>query len=137
MTFSELPEALGDNDIFCYGYLHKEVANECDLYYKLLLSAKIFVNPASQWGGYSSTVEAMFYGCPVIVSPYDDFVENFGGEIDFGIYHTSGKLSDEIYAVLNMPTNDYRRMAKNGADRVKDYTWDNYVYHFLRDVVRD
>lgn len=51
MTESELPDTTGDENITCYGYLHKDKTDERDLYYNLLLSAKLFVNPATQWGG--------------------------------------------------------------------------------------
>ena len=59
---------------------------EREKYYNLLKSARVLINPASKWGGYSSTIEAMYYGCPIIVSPYDDFIEEFGKLIPFGYY---------------------------------------------------
>lgn len=134
MTSDELHLTSDVSWIKCYGYLHKDKPKEKDLYYDLLLNAKVFVNPAAQWGGYSSTVEAMFYGCPVIVSPYDDFAANFGKEINFGIYHKPGELTDEISTILNMPENEYKSISRNAANSVKDYTWDNYVNLFLNDL---
>ncbi len=134
MTSNELHLTSDVSWIKCYGYLHKDKPKEKDLYYELLLNAKVFVNPAAQWGGYSSTVEAMYYGCPVIVSPYDDFAANFGKEINFGIYHKSGELTDEISTILNMPENEYKSISRNAANSVKDYTWDNYINLFLNDL---
>ena len=134
ITESELPDTTGDKNRTRHGYLHKDKTDERDLYYNQLLSAKLSVKPATQWGGYSSTIEAMLYGCPVIVSPYDDFVANFGTDINFGTYHQQAKLADEISDIFNMSTSDCVLMAKNRADRVKDYTWDNYVTAFLEDL---
>lgn len=134
MTKKELAINAVESDIHCYGYLNKDVDEERDLYYDLLLRAKLFVNPASQWGGYSSTIEAMFYGCPIIVSPYADFVEEFGNKIDFGIYHKANQLTAELNELLSLSEKDYSSMATAAANRVKDYTWDKYVDAFLLDI---
>lgn len=84
-------------------------------------------------GGYSSTVEAMYFYTPVIVSPYDDFVNEFGKDIDFGIYnekYDSSVLAKNIEAIFN--SGDYENMCLNAHERVKDYTWDNYVDKILK-----
>ena len=86
MKKSELSEIDSSDGITFHGYLNKRYQSQCDLYYKLIQEATILVNPARQWGAYSSTVEAMYYGCPVVVSPYDDFVKEFGVNIGFGVY---------------------------------------------------
>lgn len=118
------------NDIFCYGYLNKGVKEERDLYYSLLLSCKVFVNPAKVWGGYSSTVEAMYYGSPIVVAPYDDFVEEFGRDIKFGKYFEDGvSLEGIIESVL--VDNNYDSLCVEAHNLVKDYTWDSYVDSFL------
>lgn len=119
-----------DNSIYCYGYLHKNIKEEYDIYYSLILRAKIFVNSTPQWAGYSSTIEAMYYGCPVIVSPYEDFVAEFGTNILFGDY-VSG--NDELYPTIKgiLKCSDYPNLVKAAHNAVKDYTWDNYIDSFL------
>lgn len=134
MSYAELNVEQSAKGVFCYGYLRKDNDKECDKYYELLLNAKVFVNPATQWGGYSSTIEAMYYGCPVIISPYEDFVEEFGMEIDFGLYHRQGMLASELREILNLPYEQYRHLAKKAANRVEDYTWDNYIECLLKDL---
>ncbi len=94
------------------------------------------MNPSKQWGGYSSTVEAMFYGCPVVVSPYEDFVANFGNDIKFGMYlrDESASLTNLLEKILSLPRETYSQMAEAAHSTVADYTWDNYVTHFLADI---
>ena len=121
-----------DTDIHCYGYLRKNVKEERDLYYSLLHTCKVFVNPAQQWGGYSSSIEAMFYGSPIIVAPYDDFVYEFGENINFGRYtNDKEELHKTIKIILNAGKEDYHALCINAHKRVSDYTWSNYVDEFL------
>jgi glycosyltransferase involved in cell wall biosynthesis len=90
------------------------------------------VNPAANWGAYSSTIEAMYYGTPVIVTPYDDFVADFGREIEFGYYlEKPDNLLPLIKKVLSQTTEEYQTMCLAAREAVKDYTWDKYVDVFL------
>lgn len=115
-----------EEGIYCHGYLHKNVAEERDMYYSLMLRAKVFVNSTPKWGGYSSTVEAMFYGCPVIVSPYDDFVAEFGADITFGKYvNERNDLYSSVKDILQ--SDDYDRLVFSAHGAVKDYTWNCYI----------
>lgn len=123
-----------DNGIFCYGYLRKDVKNERDIYYQLIQECKVFVNPAEKWGGYSSCVEAMFYGAPVIVAPYKDFVAEFGENINFGRYLREKSLADTIKDILYAPEDAYENMCLNAHNRVKNYTWGNYVDKFIESL---
>ena len=121
--FDELPQ-----NVFCHGYLHKDNEEERKLYYDLLISAKVFVNPTPLWAGYSSTIESMYFYTPVIVSPYKDFVDEFGENIDFGVYNEkflAQTLADNILRLVLNPK--YLEMCNNAHDRVKNYTWKNYV----------
>lgn len=129
-------EQLGvkDKDIHCHGYLRKNVKEERDLYYSLLHNCKVFVNPAQQWGGYSSSIEAMYYGCPIIVAPYDDFVCEFGDDINFGEYTNGNDLDTTIANILYASDEKYSALCKNAHDRVNDYTWSNYVDAFLKSL---
>lgn len=125
--FDDLPEG-----VTCYGFLNKSDENDRITYYELLLNAKILVNANPKWGAYSSTIEAMYFCTPVIVSPYKDFIEEFGDEINFGIYNkefTKESLASNIKTILN--DRDYSRICMCSHETVKDYTWDNYVDKLL------
>lgn len=123
-----------DNGIFCYGYLRKDVKKERDIYYRLIQECKVFVNPAELWGGYSSCVEAMYYGAPVIVAPYKDFVTEFGESINFGQYIREKSIADTIKEILYATEEKYESLCLNAHNRVKDYTWSNYVDKFLESL---
>jgi glycosyltransferase involved in cell wall biosynthesis len=121
--FDSLP-----NGVTCYGFLNKSEEKYRRTYYDLLLNAKVLVNANPKWGAFSSTVEAMYYYTPVIVSPYQDFVENFGEKIDFGVYNqdfTAESLSNDIKSVIN--SDNYAEMCNFAHESVKTYTWENFV----------
>ena len=126
MTHSQIP---AHENVYCHGYLHKDIEKERNEYYNLLLNCRCIVNPTKGWAGYSSCVEAMYYGCPVIVSPFDDFTEEFGTEIDFGYYCDENNLEQKIAMMLEAP--NYADMCRNAHERVKDYTWDKYIDAFI------
>lgn len=121
--FGSLPEG-----VTCYGFLNKSEEKDRKTYYDLLLGAKVLVNANPKWGAYSSTVEAMYYYTPVIVSSYPDFVKNFGEKIDFGVYNqdfTSESIVNDIKSVIN--SDNYTEMCNFAHEIVKSYTWENYV----------
>lgn len=121
--FDSLPEG-----VTCYGFLNKSEERDRKIYYDLLLGTKVLVNANPKWGAFSSTVEAMYYYTPVIVSPYQDFVKNFGEEIDFGVYNqdfTAECIATDIKSVIN--SNNYTEMCNFAHENVKTYTWENYV----------
>lgn len=128
--FKQLPQS-----VFCYDYLDKAKQNEKILYYELFLKAKIFINPTTLWGGYSSTVEAMFFYNPVIVSAYSSFVDSFGDEINFGYYVKNGQ-QDSLKACIIQIMDDpnYTRLCQNSHEAVKNFTWERYVDCFLERV---
>ena len=113
-----------------HGYLDKGITAGRQEYYRLLLTAKVLVNPTAGWAGYSSIVEAMFYATPVVLYPFDDFKEEFGDTIDFGAYcGAADNLPDVITHVISAA--DYAQLARNAHEAVKDYTWSQYVDAFL------
>ena len=130
--------SVDDKKIHCYGYLRKNIEEERILYYSLLHNCKVFVNPAQQWGGYSSTIEAMFYGCPIVVAPYDDFICEFGTDINFGRYtNKEEELYKTIDSIINANKDIYKAMCFNAYNRVSDYTWSNYVDDFLESLKKE
>ena len=121
--FDSLPDGVA-----CYGFLNKSDERDRKTYYDLLLGAKVLVNANPKWGAFSSTVEAMYYYTPVIVSPYQDFVKNFGEKIDFGVYNqdfTTESIANDIKSVIN--SDNYTEMCNFAHEIVKSYTWENYV----------
>lgn len=121
--FDSLPEG-----VTCYGFLNKSEERDKKTYYDLLLGAKVLVNANPKWGAFSSTVEAMYYYTPVIVSPYQDFVKNFGKEIDFGVYNqefTAESIAENIKYIIN--SDNYTEICNFAHENVKSYTWENYV----------
>ncbi len=118
--------------VTCYGYLDKNNAMGKVKYYDLMHSAKAMVNHTANWGGYSSIIEGMYYGCPILVSKYDDFVSEFGEEIDFGYYTNNDTLLNDLRRVFNC--SDYTSLCLNAHNRVKDYTWDGYIDEFIHTV---
>lgn len=124
-----------DTSIYYYGYLHKDVETECRIYYKLLKEASIFVNPTKQWAGYSSTVEAMYYYTPIIVSPYNEFTQEFGHNIDFGLYNEifdPNTLRDNILRIFT--DKNYEGICLSAHNQVKDYTWHSYMLRLLKEI---
>ena len=121
--FDSLPDR-----VTCYGFLNKSEERDRKTYYDLLLRAKVLVNANPKWGAFSSTVEAMYYYTPVIVSPYQDFVKNFGEKIDFGVYNqdfTAKSIVNDIKSVIN--SGNYTEICNFAHKNVETYTWENYV----------
>ena len=128
--FDNLPDG-----VFCHGYLHKDIEEECKLYYDLLLEARIICNPTPKWAGISSIMEAMYFYTPFIIAPFDDFKEYIGDTLDCGYFNEefeSSTLANNIQRMLN--AKDYEQMALNGHEHVKDYTWDNFIEWFLSET---
>ena len=122
--------------VHCHGYLNKSNPEHYKLYYELMLSAKVFVNPTPFWGSYSSCIEAMFYYTPCVVHPYDQFVMEFGEQLNFGEYNTDFTpqgVADSLLKVLNAA--NYAQMAGNAHERVKDYSYESYVNWTLEEMM--
>lgn len=119
-----------------FGYLRKEIPVQQELYYKTLLESKLLVNPTQHWAGYSSTIEAMYYYTPVLISPYIDFVEEFGQEIPFGEYTTSepNEVAKKIRFCFSLTEDDYTSRSKAAHEKVANYTWDAYVDKLLQKI---
>lgn len=135
MTRSQLQLDKSASAISCYGYLRKNIPDEAEHYYELLHSAHVLVNPSPQWGAYSSTVEAMYYGCPVIVAPYKDFVADFGKKIRFGFYiNNATELAYSLEKIFTISDLEYAMLCKNAHEKTAHYTWDEYVQTFLESL---
>lgn len=126
-------EELFENDelvenVNCFGYLKKDNQEDNEIYYNLLFSAKVLVNPSETWAAYSSSIEAMKYFTPIIIKPYEAFVKDFGTENDFGYYLENTDIETIVNAIEKVIlANNYFDFCRNANDRVKDFTWENYV----------
>jgi len=128
--FPALPEG-----VTCYGYLDKGKKQENERYYEELINAKVIINTTPVWAGYSSTIEGMYFYTPVIVSPYSDFVNEFGKELNFGFYcQEFDVLSLKEAIELLFQRNDYQQLCINAREKVKDYTWENYVTKLMTEI---
>lgn len=125
----------GINGIIFHGYLNKEITRERLLFYQLLTKATVFINTNPRWGAYSSTLEAMNFYTPVLVSRYDEFESNFGEELDFGYYvrlNESHLIYDKIMSIVRQPT--YHQLCLNAHEKVKDFTWNNAMDDFFKKI---
>ena len=98
-------------------------------------SSNVVVNVTPQWAGYSSIIESMFFYTPVIISPFNEFVSEFGSLISFGIYNLSYSkdcLAGNISKLLK--SDRYWEMCISAHNKVKDYTWGRYVDEILNMV---
>jgi glycosyltransferase involved in cell wall biosynthesis len=128
--FPEAPDS-----VTFHGFLRKDIAEENELYYKLIIGAKILINVTPLWGGYSSLVEGMFFYTPIIAYPFEQLTDEFGSDIGFGRYCktcSEDSLRDVMSEVLHSSKEQYRQMCLISHEKVKMYTWDNYVKHMLQ-----
>lgn len=127
---------IGDNPswVHCHGFLHKDVDAECALFYKLLLRARMVVNPNPGWAAYSSLIEAMYYYTPVVVSPFDQFKNEFGDACHFGAYVSQPNTQCLAKAIEEVAGSEdkYLKLCYAAHDSVALYTWGNYVNKLLR-----
>lgn len=133
MTRDEWPEA--PESVTFHGFLHKDNPAENRCYYELMRGARMLVNPTPTWGAYSSTVEAMYFYNPIVVSHYEQFVKEFGHTLDFGYYCMPEHLDSLVKAIdeiINASNEQYAAMCRNAHKRVASYTWSNYVSSMLK-----
>jgi len=117
-----------------HGYLDKGNIVQRKLYYEILNRAKVFVNTNEKWASFSASIEAMYHYVPVIVTPYPEFVETFGSQINFGKYcGANDDLSALISEIITNP--NYPKLCTNSHDAVSDFTWDNYIGKMLSVIV--
>ncbi len=121
--------------LFYHGYLDKGIASENELYYKLITEAKVIVNTNPDWGSFSAMTEAMYYYTPVITTPYPEFTETYGNEIDFGYYVNNNSLEElisKIELILTHSSDKQIELMNNAHQKVKDFTWSIYTDKVLK-----
>ena len=119
--------------IQCHGYLDKADDQQRELYYQLLKESSLLVNHNPVWGGYSSTIEAMFFYTPIVVAPYDEFVNEFGKDASFAEYchdFSVECLAESIRHIFDSQSRRQRSIDAHNA--VKNYTWTAYVEKLIK-----
>lgn len=122
----------------CYGYLDKGNPQACETYYELMRKCRLFINTTPKWGAFSASVEAMYHYMPVIITPYSEFVNTFGNEIDFGVYHSETAGAEALCReMLEMLDNrNFESMANAAHTAVADFKWDIFVGNMLKTLER-
>lgn len=116
--------------LFYHGYLDKGIVAENELYYKLITEARVIANTNPDWGAFSAMTEAMYYFTPVITSPYKEFTETYGAEIDFGFYVTPNATEElvlKLENILNNSDENQLKLMDNAHAQVKDFSWSAYT----------
>jgi glycosyltransferase involved in cell wall biosynthesis len=78
--------------------------------------------------------EAMYFYTPVITTPYSEFTETYGAEINFGYYvneNSNQKLVSTIETLLGNTDEQQLILMNNAHEKVKDFSWDNYSNKLL------
>lgn len=127
----ELPRELqpADPNIRFYSYLDRSVAEERDLYQKLLQSAKIFVFPMRPSPDAGVIREAQLNCTPIIVSKFSSAVTHGHNGIVVDSLEP-GDFANQM-DVISQDNPRWRQMARNGHESVKSYTWAKTVENFL------
>ncbi len=116
--------------LFYYGYLNKGIVLENELYYKLIIEARVIVNTNPNWGSFSAITEAMYYQTPVITLPYPEFTKTYGTEINFGFYvneDVTDDLTSKLTDILNDSKDEQLNKMKSALNQVKNFSWSAYT----------
>ena len=116
--------------LFYYGYLNKGIVLENELYYKLIIEARVIVNTNPKWGSFSAITEAMYYQTPVITLPYPEFTKTYGTEINFGFYvneDVTDDLTSKLTDILNDSKDEQLNKMKSALNQVKNFSWSAYT----------
>lgn len=139
IAYSRIAQKYSDVDLICTGSLFNK--NEAVQIAKLGLNnrviavkasevemamlyrdAELFVYPSFYEGFGMPILEAMVYGCPVVLSNTSCFPEIAG---DAGAYFNPYKVEDIQYSMMKVLDDlHYRReLVKKGVDRIKMFSW--------------
>ncbi len=122
-----------------HGYLEKSNHQQNDEYKRILNNSIAFINTTPEWAGFSSTLEAMYYGLPIYTSKYTSFIETFGDSIEFGDYclnNTPEEITNFVTGILSMNSSDYTNLCLNARKKAEPFTWSAYIISMLT-IVND
>lgn len=120
---------VSNDKIFFHGYLNKGKKDEYETYYNVLKKSIVLVNTNELWAGMSSVLEAMYYYRPIITSKYEEFVQTFGEDIDFGYYSANNHIDikSQLETIIQLNENEYKEMSISAHLAVKDFTYDAFI----------
>lgn len=132
MNKKDFPK-VDNNRIIFHGYLNKGNDNQRKEYYNIIRHSLVIINTNDKWAGMSSILECMYYYRPIITSKYDEFVKTFGNKIDFGYYANNNyqDILNKINLLLKQSYKNYTKMAFNSHEKVKDFSYCNFVKKIL------
>lgn len=127
---SEIPA-----NVNIYGYLDKDNIDDRRIYYALMKDSKVFVNTSPKWGAFSASLEAMYFYNPVLVTPYNEFTETFGKNIEFGSYvGFDDNLENILNDFLNLDFSKYCELAKNAEIAVRPHSWKSFTDSLIKKI---
>jgi len=136
MSEGDVPFSCPRNVLF-HGYLEKSDASQLALYDSILKNAVAFINTTPNWAGFSSALEAMYYGLPIYTSRYKSFEETFGSKPDFGDYcenNTPEEIVSFVERILKMSPDSYLDMCLCSRKKAEPFTWSAYVDNLLSEL---
>ncbi|SDA65388.1 Glycosyltransferase involved in cell wall bisynthesis [Lachnospiraceae bacterium G11] len=125
------------NYVKFHGYLEKSDPAQLERYNHILGNALAFVNTTPVWAGFSSALEAMYYGLPIYTSRYSSFEETFGSQLDFGAYcenNSPSEIAEFIENLLAESPDEYLGLCFNSRKKAEPFTWSAYVDKLLLEV---
>lgn len=123
--------------IHFHGYLEKSDTADFNRYDSILKNAVAFINTTPNWAGFSSALEAMYYGLPIYTSRYKSFEETFGSKPDFGDYcenNTPEEIVSFVERILKMSPDSYLDMCLSSRKKAEPFTWSAYVDNLLSEL---
>ena len=133
MSKEQLPDC--PKGVICYGYLNKDNPQEQELYYKLLKKAKVFVNTTPKLGSLGAMLEALYFFTPVITTPQDYMVINFGDKLEFGHYCRDNSLETLCSNIKHIFQNQkYASLCANAHASVKGFSISSCIDEIINDI---
>lgn len=125
---------INQKNIHFHGYLNKGKQEEYEKYYNIIKNSLVIVNTNDKWAGMSSLLEVMYYYRPIITSKYEEFIKTFGESINFGYYskNNSNEIKNILEKIINMPNQEYQKLAINTHESVKEFTYDSYIDKIMK-----
>lgn len=111
-----------------HGYLDKEKPIEKQNYYKLLTSARVFVNTTTGWSGFQALLEAMYFYTPIIVRPNEILRGYFSNLTSVAhVLEEGGPRLENLLIESLTDSVTYTRMSEAARSAVESSTWNNFT----------
>ena len=119
--------------VHCHGYLSKGDAAQCEAYYALMRKARVCVNTTPGWSAMSSVMEEMYFYCPVLTQPNENFVRAFGEQATFGAYCSNepAQIADALAHIFSLKEEAYTALCRAAHDAVAGCSWYRWAQKLL------